>query len=100
MINSNYTDTDLKTPNLQHVYSKLFARLRLSSCQLKLDGGVGCWEKMWRLGEKCNILGDQKHIIYSCTEIDRTAIQDIPELHELENFGKLKLFMSRIENYL
>ena len=45
-------------------------------------------------------MGDEKHYIYTCPDIDRTNLHDIPELHELAQYSKLKLLMERLEDYL
>mgnify|MGYP001195529472 CR=1 FL=1 len=64
---------------------------------------TGRWrrvEREERLCVTCNVLGDEEHYIYTCPEIDRTDLQDIPNLHELERYPKLQLLMERLDRYL
>ena len=92
---------DLKTLNLHTVHYK-FHRLRLSSHFMPIE--TGRWKRIknreLRKCTTCNIMGDEKHYIYTCPDIDRTNLHDIPELHELAQYPKLKLLMERLEDYL
>ena len=92
---------DLKTLNLHTAHYK-FHRLRLSSHFMPIE--TGRWKRIknreLRKCITCNIMGDEKHYIYTCPDIDRTNLHDIPELHELEQYPKLKLLMERLEDYL
>ena len=65
---------------------------------------TGRWRRLTSREERvftaCNTLGDEEHYIYTCPEIDRTNLDDIPEFHELHNYDKLHLLMERLESYL
>ena len=91
---------DLKPIDLHSLHFK-FPRLRLSSHLMPVE--TGRWTRLKReerICATCNILGDEKHYIYTCPEIDRTNLQDIPELHELEKYPQLQLLMERLDGYL
>lgn len=78
-----------------------FPRLRLSSHSMPVE--TGRWRRIpreERLCTACNTLGDEEHYIYTCPEIDRSNLDDIPELHELQHFSKLSTLIERLENYL
>jgi hypothetical protein len=78
-----------------------FPRLRLSSHSMPIE--TGRWSRITReerLCPTCNSLGDERHFIYDCTDVDRTNLGDIPELHQLENYGKLNLLMENLNSYL
>ena len=57
-------------------------------------------DKNTRKCVECNIMGDEKHFIYDCTEINRSNLQDIPQLHELEEYTKLELLIEKLGPYL
>ena len=64
---------------------------------------TGRWRRIARderLCTACNTIGDEQHYIYTCPEIDRSNLDDIPELHELQDFSKLSTLIERLENYL
>ena len=44
----------------------------------------------------CNTLGDERHYIYDCPEIERNDIEDIPDLQDLANYNKLQLLFRQI----
>ena len=78
-----------------------FARLRLSSHNMPIE--TGRWSRIKRedrLCSTCNTLGDERHFIYDCTDIDRTDLEDIPELHQLQNYEKLNLLLKILDPYL
>ena len=64
---------------------------------------TGRWRRLpreERLCTACNIIGNEEHYIYTCPEIDRSNLDDIPDLHELQDFSKLTTLVERLENYL
>ena len=78
-----------------------FPRLRLSSHSMPIE--TGRWRRIpreERLCTACNTIGDEEHYIYTCPEVDRSNLDDIPELHELENFSKLSTLIERLGNNL
>ena len=91
---------DLKPLDLYNVHYK-FPRLRMSAHRMPIE--TGRWRRLKREDRtctSCNTLGDEEHYIYTCPEIDRNKLTDIPPLHELENYSKLSILMERIEDYL
>ena len=91
---------DLKPLDVHRTHHK-FSRLRLSSHSMPIE--TGRWSRTpreERLCTTCNTLGDERHFIYHCTNVDRTDLDDIPELDQLENYGKLKLLMKNLDPYL
>ena len=87
----------IDTLKLQHKFS----RLRLSSHSMPIE--TGRWSRIKReerLCTTCNSLGDERHYIYDCVDIDRTNLVDIPELNQLETYGRLNLLMENLESYL
>ena len=91
---------DLTALDLHSTHFKL-PRLRLSSHCMPVE--TGRWRRLTReerVCTACNTLGDEEHYIYTCPEIDRTNLDDIPEFHELHNYDKLHLLMERLESYL
>ena len=91
---------DLKPLDLYKVHYK-FPRLRLSAHRMPIE--TGRWRRLKREERtctSCNTLGDEEHYIYTCPQIDRNELTDIPPLHELENYNKLSILMVRIEDYL
>ena len=69
---------DLTTLDLNKQHSKDFIRLRLSSHSMPIE--TGRWKRVTReqrLCRTCKILGDEKHYIYDCPEIDRNQLHDI-----------------------
>ena len=92
---------NLKPLNLSKIHTSPFIRLRLSSHFMPVE--TGRWSRVnreLRLCETCNILGDEMHFIYHCTNIDRSQLRNIPELHELEKYEQLELLLSKLEKYL
>ena len=91
---------DLKPLDFKTSHYK-FPRLRLSSHFMPIE--TGRWTRMARenrLCTNCNVLGDERHFLYDCNEIDRTNLSDIPELHQLSEYSKLKLLMENLDAYL
>ena len=87
----------IDTLKLQHKFS----RLRLSSHSMPIE--TGRWSRIKReerLCTTCNSLGDERHYIYDCVDIDRTNLVDIPELNQLETYVRLNLLMENLESYL
>ncbi len=102
MVSRSINYTNWKTPDLNTVRHK-FHRLRLSSHFMPVE--TERWKRPMKDREQrtcttCNIMADEKHYIYTCPDIDRSNLQDIPELHELETYPKLQLLMERLEDYL
>ena len=78
-----------------------FSRLRLSSHNMPIE--TGRWSRTSReerICTTCNSLGDERHFIYDCVDVDRSNLHDIPELHQLENYAKLNLLMENLDSYL
>ena len=91
---------DLKPLDVHRTHHK-FSRLRLSSHSMPIE--TGRWSRTLReerLCTTCNTLGDERHFIYHCTNVDRTDLDDIPELDQLQNYEKLKLLMKNLDPYL
>ena len=91
---------DLKPLDFQTSHYK-FPRLRLSSHSMPIE--TGRWTRVPRenrLCPNCNVLGDERHFLYECNEIDRTDLSDIPELHQLSDYSKLKILMDNLDEYL
>ena len=91
---------DLKPLNFQNTHYK-FSRLRLSSHFMPIE--TGRWTRTPRenrLCPNCNTLGDERHYLYDCNEIDRANLDDIPELHQLSDYSKLKILMENLDAYL
>ena len=92
---------DLIPPDVKKVYAYKFIRLRLSSHSMPIE--TGRWRRVARenrLCETCNTLGDEKHYIYHCPNIDRTNINDIPEFKELNKYNKLEQLIEKLKLYL
>ena len=53
-----------------------------------------------RLCSSCNVIGDEKHYIYDCIEIDRTNLNHIPELDKLCDFIDLNTLLFNLDEYL
>jgi hypothetical protein len=91
---------DLKPLDLRNVPYK-FPRLRLSAHRMPIE--TGRWRRLKREERtcvSCETLGDEEHYIYTCPEIDRTDLTDIPPFHELEHYNKLYILIERIDDYL
>ena len=92
---------DLVPPDVQKAYAYKFIRLRLSSHSMPIE--TGRWRLVARenrLCETCNTLGDEKHYIYHCPNIDRTNINDIPEFKALDKYNKLEQLIEKLILYL
>ena len=77
------------------------SRLRLSSHNMPIE--TGRWSRVMRenrLCQTCKVLGDERHYIYDCCEIDRTHLEDVPSLDKLSSYKKLHLLMESLEPYL
>ena len=91
---------DLKPLDFQTSHYK-FPRLRLSSHSMPIE--TGRWTRVPRenrICPNCNVLGDERHFLYECNEIDRTDLSDIPELHQLSDYSKLKILLDNLDEYL
>ena len=78
-----------------------YVRLRLGSHYMPIE--TGRWRRIPRHDRKCtpcNTLGDERHYIYDCPEIERNDIEDIPDLKDLANYSKLQLLMNNLDKYL
>ena len=53
-----------------------------------------------RLCSTCGVLGDEALFIYSCTDIDRENLTDIPDLSDLSSYDKLNLLLMNLKEYL
>ena len=65
-----------------HTVPYKFPRLRLSSHRMPIE--TGRWRRLKREDRtcsSCNTIGDEEHYIYTCPQIDRTQLNDIPALH-------------------
>ena len=63
-----------------------YVRLWLGSHYMPIE--TGRWRRIPRHDRKCapcNTLGDERHYIYDCPEIERNDIEDIPDLKDLAN---------------
>ena len=79
----------------------LFTRLRLSSHSMPIE--TGRWRRVLRkdrLCPTCNTLGDEKHYIYTCPDVDRSELEDIPPIHLLTEYEKLPLLLTKLKIYL
>lgn len=88
----------LSTPDLNQPYSQGFIRLRTSSHSLPIE--LGRWsrtERVNRLCNECNCIGDEVHYIYHCTTIDRTGWDPIPPLSELSSYRHLASLISNFK---
>ena len=78
-----------------------FCQLRLSSHGMPIK--TGRWSRTTRaerMCTTCNSLGDERHFIYDCVNVDRSNLHDIPELNQLENYDKLNLLMENLDSCL
>ena len=64
--------------------------VRLISHQIPVE--TGRWRRPpqeERLCTACNIIRNEEHYIYTCPEVDRSNLDDIPNLKELRDFIKI-----------
>ena len=47
----------------------------------------------------CNTIGDEEHYINTCPKIERSNIDVIPKLNELQDFSKLSILMEQMLAY-
>ena len=92
---------DLVKPDLSFTFSTKFVRLRLSSHDMPIERDrYQRIPRTSRLCQHCNVLGDERHYIYSCSQIDRSNLNNIPSLDELSNFEQLELLLNKLQMYL
>ena len=73
-----------------------YVRLRLGSHYMPIE--TGRWRRIPRHDRKCTpcyTLGDERHCIYDCPEIERNDIEDIPDLKDLANYSKPQLILDK-----
>ena len=77
---------------------KCITKFRLGSHKLKIE--IGRWYRTpreERLCSTCNVLGDEKHIIYSCTEVFRGDLIDLPTtISAIWSYAKVNTLFQRI----
>ena len=77
-----------------------YVRLRLGSHYMPIE--TGRWQRIPCHDRKCapcNSLGDERHYIYDCPEIERNDIEDIPDLQDLANYSNIQLLMINSDKY-
>ena len=92
---------DLKPGDLTKPYSSAFSRLRLSSHSMPIE--LGRWNRLRRDGrlcEVCKVVGDEKHYIYHCPNIDRSELMDLPSIDKLAEYKKLPILLNSLKLYL
>ena len=92
----NPTLTPLNFKDIK-ISAQKFIQLRLSSHSFPIE--TGRWSRTKReerLCETCGVLGDEIHYIYSCTDVDRTGLSDIPDLCDLGTYDKLNTLLTNL----
>ena len=85
--------------NIYHPLCKDIIRFRLGSHSLPIETGRWSGKKRpERLCEECGVLGDERHIIYNCTRIDRNDIILPQMLSEIWSTKGLFVLFSKLKN--
>ena len=77
---------------------KCLTKFRVGSHHLKIE--TGRWSRVPRndrLCTICGVLGDESHVVYTCSEIRRDDIAELPQpLSEIWNFEGINTLFKRI----